>query len=44
VFVGRLREFSFFPPRYPSYEVLTVASVGLSPTEHASFNWTHNRT
>jgi hypothetical protein len=31
------QRFGFPLPRYPSYEVLTFASVGLPPTEHISF-------
>jgi hypothetical protein len=43
-FVNRFRKFDFSPLRYPSYKVLTFALVGLSPTEHTSFSWTHFRT
>src|SRR6516164_6000038 len=39
-FVDRLSGFSFRPPDYPSYRVLTFALVGLSPTEYASLRWT----
>ena len=37
-FVNRLKRFGFPPPLYPSYEVLTFASVGLPPTEHISLS------
>ena len=40
-FVDRLSGFSFLPPNYPSYRVLTFALVGLPPTEYASLRWTH---
>jgi len=43
-FVDRFRKFGFSPLRYPSYKVLTFTLVGLSPTEHTSFSWTHFRT
>ena len=43
-FVDRFRKFDFSPLRYPSYKVLTFTLVGLSPTEHTSFSWTHFRT
>ena len=42
-FVDRFRKFDFSPLRYPSYKVLTFTLVGLSPTEHTSFSWTHFR-
>jgi hypothetical protein len=42
-FVNRFRKFGFSPLRYPSYKVLTLALVGLSPTEHTSFSWTRFR-
>jgi hypothetical protein len=42
-FVDRHRKFGFSPLRYPSYKVLTFTSVGLPPTEHTSFSWTHFR-
>jgi hypothetical protein len=35
-YVERFQGFRFLPPRYPGYEVLTLASVRLSPTEHTS--------
>src|SRR5437879_807050 len=37
-FVNRLKRFGFPLPLYPSYEVLTFPSVGLSPTEHISLS------
>ena len=37
-FVDRLKRFGFPPPLYPSYEVLTFSSVGLTPTEHISLS------
>jgi hypothetical protein len=37
-FVDRLKRFGFPPRLYPSYEVLTFASVGLPPTEHISLS------
>ena len=37
-FVNRLKRFGFPLPLYPSYEVLTFASVGLPPTEHISLS------
>jgi hypothetical protein len=43
-FVDRFRKFGFSPLRYPSYKVLTFTLMGLSPTEHTSFSWTHFRT
>jgi hypothetical protein len=43
-FVDRFRKFGFSPLRYPSYKVLTFTLVGLSPTEHTRFPWTHSRT
>ena len=30
--------------RYPNYGALTSTPAGLSPAEHASLRWTHNRT
>src|SRR5215472_11474169 len=42
--VDRLRRFCFHPLRYPNYGVLTSTPAGLSPAEHASLHWTHNRT
>jgi hypothetical protein len=41
--VDRLRRFCFHLLRYPSYGALTSTPAGLSPAEHASLNWTHNR-
>src|SRR5262249_38386591 len=32
------------PFRYPNYGALTSTPAGLSPAEHASLHWTHNRT
>ena len=40
--VDRLQDFDFSPPCYPNYGVLTLAQVGLSPTEHTSLLWLHN--
>src|SRR5262249_26044452 len=40
--VDRLQDFDFSPPCYPNYGVLTLAPVGLSPTEHTSLLWLHN--
>src|SRR5260370_17370450 len=40
-FVDRFSRFSFLPPDYPSYRVLTFTLVGLLPTECASLRWTH---
>ena len=42
-FVDRLQSLGFPPPCYPSYGVLTISPAGLSPAEHASLDWTHNR-
>src|SRR5882724_11216177 len=42
--VDRLQSFSFHHLCYPNYRVLTVTPAGLSPAEHASLRWTHNRT
>src|ERR1700739_4998352 len=42
--VDRLRRFCFHPLRYPNYGALTSTPAGLSPAEHASLHWTHNRT
>ena len=42
--VDRLQSFGFPPPCYPNYGVLIFAPAGLSPAEHASLRWTHNRT
>ena len=42
--VDRLQSLGFPPPCYPNYGVLIVAPAGLSPAEHASLRWTHNRT
>ena len=35
------RIFSFLPSCYSSYGAWTFAPVGLAPTDHASFRWTH---
>src|SRR3981081_4218490 len=43
-FVDRLQSFSFHHLRYPNYGALTSTPAGLSPAEHASLHWTHNRT
>ena len=40
-FVGWLHRIRFLHPCNPSYGALTLAPVGLSPTEHASLIWTH---
>ena len=42
-FVDRLRRFCFHLLRYPNYGALTSTPAGLSPAEHASLDWTHNR-
>ena len=42
--VDRLQSFGFPPPCYPNYEASVLAPAGLSPAEHASLRWTHNRT
>ena len=42
--VDRLRRFCFHLLRYPNYGALTSTPAGLSPAEHASLRWTHNRT
>src|SRR5271166_5654971 len=42
--VDRLQSLGFPPPCYPNYGVLIFAPAGLSPAEHASLRWTHNRT
>src|SRR5271169_2660461 len=42
--VDRLRRFCFHRLRYPNYGALTFTPAGLSPAEHASLHWTHNRT
>src|SRR5260370_39792104 len=42
--VDRLQSFSFHPLCYPNYGALTSTPAGLSPAEHASLHWTHNRT
>ena len=42
--VERLQEVGFPSPCSPSYRALAFPLVGLSPTEHASLSWTHNRT
>jgi len=43
-FVDRLQSFSFHHLCYPNYGALTSTPAGLSPAEHASLRWTHNRT
>src|ERR1700675_1722988 len=43
-FVDRLQSFSFHHLCYPNYGALTFTPAGLSPAEHASLRWTHNRT
>ena len=43
-FVDRLQDFGFPLPCYPNYGALTSTPAGLSPAEHASLHWTHNRT
>src|SRR5258708_13134005 len=43
-FVDRLQSFSFHHLCYPNYGALTSTPAGLSPAEHASLHWTHNRT
>src|SRR5450631_4458704 len=40
-FVNRLQELSFLPSCYSSYGAWTLTPVGLAPTDHASFRWTH---
>src|SRR5215469_688557 len=42
--VDRLQSFSFHHLCYPNYGALTSTPAGLSPAEHASLRWTHNRT
>src|SRR5258708_17813841 len=42
-FVDRLQSFSFHHLCYPNYGALTSTPAGLSPAEHASLHWTHNR-
>src|SRR5258708_11939410 len=42
--VDRLQSFSFHHLCYPNYGALTSTPAGLSPAEHASLHWTHNRT
>src|SRR3954452_1586758 len=42
--VDRLQSFSFHHLCYPNYGALTLTPAGLSPAEHASLRWTHNRT
>src|SRR3979411_2701071 len=42
--VDRLKSFSFHHLCYPNYGALTSTPAGLSPAEHASLHWTHNRT
>src|SRR5271170_3161586 len=41
--VDRLQSFSFHHLCYPNYGALTFTPAGLSPAEHASLRWTHNR-
>src|SRR6476619_8451016 len=41
--VDRLQSFSFHHLCYPNYGALTSTPAGLSPAEHASLHWTHNR-
>ncbi len=41
--VGRLHELGFPLPCYPSYRALISTLAGLTPAEHASLDWTHNR-
>src|SRR4051812_12654891 len=41
--VDRLQSFSFHHLCYPNYGALTLTPAGLSPAEHASLRWTHNR-
>ena len=43
-FVDRLQSFCFHHLCYPNYGALTSTPAGLSPAEHASLRWTHNRT
>ena len=43
-FVDRLQDLGLPPPCYPSYGALTLTPAGLTPAEHASLRWTHNRT
>ena len=40
-FVSWLHPLRFLSGCNPSYGVLTLAPVGLSPTEHASLRWSH---
>ena len=42
--VDRLQSFGFRHLCYPNYGALTFTPAGLSPAEHASLRWTHNRT
>ena len=42
--VDRLQSFGFPPPCYPNYGASDFSPAGLSPAEHASLRWTHNRT
>src|SRR6478672_5504727 len=42
--VDRFQSFSFHHLCYPNYRALTFTPAGLSPAEHASLRWTHNRT
>src|ERR1700676_2565620 len=43
-FFDRVQSFSFHHLCYPNYGALTFTPAGLSPAEHASLRWTHNRT
>jgi hypothetical protein len=42
--VDRLQDLGFPPSCYPTTGRLTFAPAGLSPAEHTSLYWTHNRT
>ena len=41
--VGRLHELGYPLPCYPSYRALIITLAGLTPAEHTSLRWTHNR-
>ena len=43
-FVGRLQRLDHSPCCYPSYRFWTFNLAGLTPAEHTSLCWTHNRT
>ncbi|WKZ19714.1 MAG: hypothetical protein QY310_03930 [Candidatus Jettenia sp. CY-1] len=44
-FVDGLQTFGFPPPCHPSYRARDFYTLeGLTPSEHTSFPWTHNRT